>query len=336
MDSKKHIDIFMLTALLTPQSDSSSSDVCDSPLPTVEKRIELYLNAVFGQRVHSREEYLQAREVILNAMAEDVLDEVVGHREVNERSPAQVLEFSNHWDVWARSPAPRPQIGDVIPSRKLGETVGISRSLELDVTPLHRDFPSGEIAKLLSAHVTELDGVCIRFIATCETERIVIARARIYDIGQYSVVGDFLIDPAVGDYRLYEKLLPFCILHCLVMGMTPETIIWAPGFLRSEVESRAANFSCRPLILSELTQAPLAIRQLAASSQRAGRENLSGLLCVDRNMVKGLLQAVRLLAKEDTPDHHKEAHQQGSTTTMTPGLALVRSSIDIAANKLSA
>jgi hypothetical protein len=57
-----------------------------SPLPTLDDRANLYLNAVYGAREFKAEEYAHARRVILDAMT---IDAGVGLEEVAEDVPAQ-------------------------------------------------------------------------------------------------------------------------------------------------------------------------------------------------------------------------------------------------------
>jgi hypothetical protein len=56
-----------LFALEAP--DKSAADSTQLRLPTLEERVELYLRAVYGEREVTREEYLRARDLILDVMA---------------------------------------------------------------------------------------------------------------------------------------------------------------------------------------------------------------------------------------------------------------------------
>jgi hypothetical protein len=63
-------------------ADTSAADSTRLRLPTLEERVELYLHAIYGEREFTREEYLRARNIILDEMATQFKDNsVVGSAE---------------------------------------------------------------------------------------------------------------------------------------------------------------------------------------------------------------------------------------------------------------
>jgi hypothetical protein len=77
--------LFALEAL-----DKSAADSTQLRLPTLEERVELYLRAVYGERDVTRDEYLRARNLILDAMATHFENKVAG----SATKPADLVDIA--------------------------------------------------------------------------------------------------------------------------------------------------------------------------------------------------------------------------------------------------
>src|SRR5215813_8228766 len=59
-------------------ADTSAAPSKQLRVPTLEERVRLYLRAVYGEREVTREEYLRARNLILDAMATHLKENSLG------------------------------------------------------------------------------------------------------------------------------------------------------------------------------------------------------------------------------------------------------------------
>lgn len=69
----------VVEALAVNADDSAEIDADPMPLPTLDERANFYLQAVYGERHFTSEEYSGARDLILQAMADDIAVRSKGH-----------------------------------------------------------------------------------------------------------------------------------------------------------------------------------------------------------------------------------------------------------------
>src|SRR5215470_2155207 len=66
-----------IAALIANADDGTAPEVREQPgqmpLPTLDERVNFYLRAVHGDRRFTNQQYEQARDLILNAMADDIV-----------------------------------------------------------------------------------------------------------------------------------------------------------------------------------------------------------------------------------------------------------------------
>lgn len=68
-----------IAALVVDSDDSTAADAGDEmPLPTLDERVNFYLQAVHGDRRFTNEQYSEARGLLLKAMADDVVARTSG------------------------------------------------------------------------------------------------------------------------------------------------------------------------------------------------------------------------------------------------------------------
>src|SRR5262245_44177667 len=112
-------------ALIAGALDGAATDARESseqaPLPTLDERANLYLRAVHGDRDFTNEEYSRARDLMLNAMAADIVARSHARPLASVSLSAELPEQFTPSEHFTPLPNPFLEIGKLEPPSKKAE-----------------------------------------------------------------------------------------------------------------------------------------------------------------------------------------------------------------------